>query len=128
MFSKEPTVNDEAYLKTWNTYQSAWGPISEVERRELLGRSVSDEIVYTDPSSQVEGVDALVERIAASQKKFAGSRFQNDSFLEHHGQGLFKWTMYDVNGAVFVRGSSFGRFSENGRLVQATGFFEAPPG
>jgi hypothetical protein len=27
---------------------------------------------------------------------------------------------------VFVTGESFGRFGDDGRLVQATGFFEVP--
>lgn len=121
-------MNNQDHLNTWNIYQSAWGPVSEDERRERLSRSVSDTIVYTDPGSQVEGVDALATRIAASQEKFAGYTFRNDSFLEHHGQGLFHWTMYDASGAVFVKGSSFGRFGDDGRLVQATGFFEPPRG
>ena len=34
--------------------------------------------------------------------------------------------MYDGAGRVFVTGESFGRFGDDGRLVQATGFFEAP--
>ncbi len=118
-------MNSEAYLKTWNTYQAAWGPIPEAERRELLAQSVSDAIVYTDPASQVEGVQALAERIAASQERFTGYTFRNDDFLEHHGQALFHWTMYDATGAVFVRGASFGRFGGDGRIIQATGFFKA---
>ena len=118
-------MDSEACLKTWNRYQSAWGPMSDAQRRQLLEQSVANEIVYTDPASQVQGVEALVERIAASQAQYAGSHFQNDSFLEHHGQGLFHWTMYDAKGAVFVKGSSFGRFGDDGRLVQATGFFKA---
>ncbi len=32
-------MNDEACLKTWKTYQSAWGPIAEAERRKLLARA-----------------------------------------------------------------------------------------
>ena len=92
----------------------------------MLAQSVSDAISYTDPASQVEGVRALAARITASQARFPGCRFQNDSFLEHHDQALFNWTMYDADGAVFVKGSSFGRFGQDGRLVQATGFFKAP--
>jgi len=61
-------------------------------------------------------------RIAQSQQKFTGAYFRNDSFLEHHDQGLFLWTMYDKDGRAFVKGSSFGRFGTDGRLVQATGF------
>ncbi|MBR0857233.1 nuclear transport factor 2 family protein [Bradyrhizobium liaoningense] len=119
-------MNDEASLRTWNTYQAAWGPVSEAERRRLLEQSVAANCVYTDPGSQIEGRDALMIRIGQTQLKFPGAHFRNDSFLEHHEQGLFRWTMYDGIGRVFVKGESFGRFGEDGRLVQATGFFEVP--
>jgi SnoaL-like domain len=120
-------MNSETHLKTWNTYQRAWGPVDESERTELLRGSVSDDILYTDPASQTHGVQELIARIAQTQQKFAGAYFRNDSFLEHHDQGLFFWTMYDGEGRVFVKGSSFGRFGADGRLTQATGFFEVPP-
>ena len=119
-------MNSEACLKTWTIYQSAWGPMDEASRRELLAHSVSEDVVYTDPASQTWGVDELAKRIAQSQQQFSGASFRNDSFLEHHGQGLFQWTMYDGKGAAFVKGTSFGRFGEDVRLVQATGFFKAP--
>lgn len=119
-------MNSDMHLKTWNTYQRAWGPVQEAEREELLRASVSDDVVYTDPSSHTRGVQQLMNRIAESQRKFTGAVFRNDSFLEHHDQGLFLWTMYDGEGRVFVKGTSFGRFGADGRLVQATGFFEAP--
>ena len=119
-------MNSEIHLKTWNAYQRAWGPIHETEREELLRSSVSDNILYTDPSSQTHGLQELMVRIAQSQQKFTGAYFRNDSFLEHHDQGLFLWTMYDKDGRAFVKGSSFGRFGTDGRIVQATGFFEAP--
>ena len=121
-------MNNEAHLKTWNVYQSAWGPIDEEERRRLLRISVAEDILYTDPVSQVRGLEKLVARVGQSQERFAGAYFRNESFLEHHDQGLFHWTMYTKNGDVFVRGSSFGRFESDGRLVQATGFFAAPAG
>jgi hypothetical protein len=119
-------MNDPAHLKTWNVYQSAWGPVDEEERRRLLGISVADDMLYTDPVSQARGLGPLVARIGQSQERFAGAYFRNDSFLEHHDQGLFQWTMYTKNGDVFVRGTSFGHFGLDGRLVQATGFFAAP--
>jgi hypothetical protein len=50
-------MNDPAHLKTWNVYQSAWGPVDEEERRRLLGISVADDILYTDPVSQARGLD-----------------------------------------------------------------------
>ena len=119
-------MNSEIHLKTWNAYQRAWGPVHESEREELLGSSVSEDVLYTDPLSQIRGLQELKARIAESQRKFTGAYFRNDSFLEHHDQGLFLWTMYDREGCVFVKGSSFGRFGTDGRLAQATGFFEVP--
>jgi hypothetical protein len=119
-------MNSEIHLKTWNIHQRAWGPVHETEREELLRLSVSEDILYTDPSSQAHGLQELMARIAQSQQKFTGAHFKHDSFLEHHDLGLFRWTMYDGDGQVFVRGTSFGRFGDDGRLVQATGFFEVP--
>jgi SnoaL-like domain len=119
-------MNSEACLKTWNIYQSAWGPIDEAARRRLLQESVAVDCIYTDPVSQVHGIEALSTRIGQSQAKFPDAHFRNDSFLEHHGQGLFHWTMYDRNGSVFIKGSSYGRFGTDGRLLQMTGFFAAP--
>jgi SnoaL-like domain len=119
-------MNSEIHLKTWNAYQRAWGPVHESEREELLRLSVSEDVLYTDPSSQTHGLQELMARIAQSQAKFTGAYFENDSFSEHHDHGLFRWTMYDRDGQVFVRGTSFGRFGADGRLVQATGFFEVP--
>ena len=121
-------MNDEKYLKTWNAYQSAWAPISVAERRELLAKSVADNIVYTDPALQVDGVEALAERIGKSQEQFPGAHFRNDSFLEHHDQAIFQWTMLTGEGAEAVKGTSYARFGADGRLVQATGFFEAKKG
>ena len=115
-------------LKTWNIYQAAWGPVARDERRRLLEQSVAADCVYTDPTTQIEGRDALTARIDQTQLRFPGAHFRNDSFLEHHGQGLFRWTMYDAAGEVCVRGESFGRFGDDGRLVQATGFFAVPAG
>ncbi|HVX79159.1 MAG TPA: nuclear transport factor 2 family protein [Bradyrhizobium sp.] len=119
-------MNSEIHLKTWNAYQRAWGPVLETEREELLRSSVSDDILYTDPSSQIHGLHELMVRIAQSQRTFTGAYFRNDSFLEHHNEGLFSWTMYDKDGRVFVKGTSFGRFGADGRLVKATGFFAVP--
>src|ERR1700722_18546546 len=62
-------VNSEIHLKTWNAYQRAWGPVHETEREELLRSSVSDNILYTDPSSQTHGLQELMVRIAQSQQQ-----------------------------------------------------------
>ncbi len=71
-------MNSEIHLKTWSAYQRAWGPIHETEREELLRSSVSDNILYTDPSSQTHGLQELMVRIAQSQQKFTGAYFSRE--------------------------------------------------
>jgi hypothetical protein len=56
-------MNSEACLKTWNIYQSAWGPIDEAARRRMLQESVAVDCIYTDPVSEVHGIEALSTRI-----------------------------------------------------------------
>ena len=123
---KGKNMQDEARLRTWNAYQSAWGPIDEAKRQALLTESVSDDIAYADPGSQAQGKAELLQRIRKSQEQFPGARFQNDAVISHHDQALFQWTMYDGQGKVAVKGQSYARFGSDGRLVQATGFFKAP--
>ena len=117
-------MNGGRHMEIWNVYPSAGAPIGDAERRERLGRSVAGDILYTDPVSQTQGIDALVGRIGESQRRFPGAHFRNDSFFEHHDQGLFHWTMLDSEKAEVVKGTSYARFGAEGKLVQATGFFE----
>lgn len=115
---------NEAYLSTWKTYQAAWSNISAEERKTLLDASVSTNCVYTDPTDECHGIPALIAHIERSQQKYPGASFRNDRFLHHHDQGLSEWTMFNGDGKTVATGTSYARFSEDGKLIQATGFFE----
>jgi SnoaL-like protein len=119
-------MNSDSRLNIWTAYQAAWGPVTDEARQKILAESVDDDFLYTDPTTQLQGRNALMARIALTQQTYHGAHFRNDSFLAHHDQGLFHWTMYDRDGRALVKGTSFGRFGADGRLVQATGFFEVP--
>ena len=117
-------MTDEAKLTAWTDYQAAWSDISDEERRALLGRSVAESCVYSDPTSNCDGVEALICHIKQSQKKMPGARFQNDEFLDHHEHGLSEWTMFDGKGTKVTTGTSYARFGADGLMTQMTGFFE----
>ena len=117
-------MTDKAKLAAWTDYQAAWSDIPEDERRALLGRSVAERCVYSDPTSSCDGFEALIGHIEQSQKKMPGARFQNDKFLDHHEHGLSEWTMFDGKGAKVTTGTSYARFGGDGRMTQMTGFFE----
>jgi hypothetical protein len=117
---------DETYLSTWNTYQAAWSDITPTERQKLLSSSVAENCVYTDPTDECHGHKELISKIERSQQRRPGVSFKNDKLLTHHAQGLSNWTMYDAKGGVILRGMSYARFGEDGRLTQMSGFFEPP--
>jgi len=117
-----------AYVSTFELYQSAWSSsLSPAERQPRLDRSVAEDCVYTDPGSECHGHAELIVKIEDSKQRFPGALFRNDSCLEHHAQALFNWTMFDGQGDEFVKGTSYVRFGEDGRLSHMTGFFNAAP-
>ena len=117
-------MHTESKTDIWNTYQSAWSDIAADQRGARLAKSVAENCVYSDPIDHCEGVDALIAHIEYAQEKVPGARFRNGEFLDHHDQGLSKWTMLDGKGTVVATGTSYARFGPDGRLTQITGFSE----
>ena len=116
---------NDAYLSTWETYQSAWADQTPAERRALLEQSVAESCVYTDPTGLCCGRDELIARIERTQVHFPGASFENTAFADHHDQGLSHWTMHGADGETIAAGISYARFGEDGRLTTMTGFFDA---
>lgn len=119
-------MSDPDRLDTWNTYQSAWSAIPDRERRDLLTRSVASDCRYSDPQSELEGLDALIVKIEQSQAATPGASFRNDQLTTFDDQGLSEWTMYGSDGSALVQGASHARYGEDGRLTHMTGFFKRP--
>ena len=116
-----------ARLATFETYQSAWrSNISPAERQRRLEASVAEDCAYCDPGFECRGYAELLVKMDHSKQHFPGATFRVDSFLEHHGQAVANWTMFDGRGEEFVTGASHVRFGEDGRLTHMTGFFEPP--
>lgn len=127
VFLERPMPN-EAYLSTWKTYQSAWSDVGDAERKRLLQASVSENCIYADPiTDERHGHAELIEKIRNSQASYPGVSFRNDQLTDYGDQGLSEWTMYGANGAELLRGASYARFGEDGRLTRMSGFFK-PPG
>jgi hypothetical protein len=116
-------MDNQAYLDTWTAYLKAWSSVSPAKRETLLSGSVSENCVYTDPTSECRGHSELIYRMERSQQRYPGAYFNNEKLICHHAQGLFSWTMCDAAGSVLTPGWSFAHFNAEGRLVQTSGFF-----
>ncbi|MBE7216836.1 MAG: nuclear transport factor 2 family protein [Caulobacteraceae bacterium] len=113
-------------LAVWTTYQSAWSAIPDAERRDRLARSVASDCAYADPQTELQGLEALVEKIAQSQAATPGASFRNDRLTDYGDQALSEWTMLGPKGERLVQGASHARFGADGRLTRMTGFFRRP--
>lgn len=109
-------------------YVAAWNEADEGKRRALLEKGWADDGVYTDPTAQVSGREALVQHLGKLIQKFPDHQVLLTSGVdEHHGRLQFTWTRVGPDGRSIRNGIDFGELAADGRLLQITGFFGPPP-
>jgi hypothetical protein len=112
-------TNDERQL--WDDYASCWSAEPAV-RIGALAAVTTDEIVYRDPTTEVNGRTGLAAYMTGFAGAFPGHRFRIDDVLAHHGRSLARWTQLDANGEAVTAGMSTA-LHQDGRLAEVTGFF-----
>jgi hypothetical protein len=84
--------------------------------------------IYSDPTAQVSGREALVQHLGRLIEHFADQRVLLTSGIdEHHGLLQFTWARVGSDGRKIRKGIDFGEVGADGRLVRITGFFGPPP-
>ncbi|QBD79641.1 nuclear transport factor 2 family protein [Ktedonosporobacter rubrisoli] len=110
------------------TYVSAWAETDEGVRRALLKTCWADEGIYSDPTGEAVGREALLHHIAGFLKQSNGYRILCTSGAdEHHSRIRFTWALVDSEGRRVSDGIDFGEVGPDGRLTRITGFFGPPP-
>ena len=107
----------------WNDYLEAYGNVLPEERRRLLQKSLSDDVVSTNPAEETEGFEGLLVHVEQFQQRLPGAYFKLNKLLFHHEQALAEWTLYKSDGSALRTARTYGRFDGQGRLKQLTGFF-----
>jgi hypothetical protein len=108
----------QAYLEAWNEPDPAM-------RLALLGESVTDDVHYTDPTVNAEGIEALDTTIAGFLEMFAGSTLVATSTPDSYGDEMrYGWAIEDEGGNVLLSGIDVVRVADDGRLVRVVGFFD----
>jgi hypothetical protein len=106
-------------------YGEAWVAVDEPERRALLEVAWAPDAVYCDPLDRLEGRDALVRHIGATQVAMAGGRIAVTSTpVRHHDSAFFRWTMTDAAGATVLTGFDVVQLDADGRIARLHGFFD----
>ncbi len=113
-----------------NAYTGAWNERDEGARRTLLERAWADDGVYTDPSADVQGRDALIKHTGefANNPDMKGFSLKRTSGVDvHHNVLRFDWALLDAAGKTVIAGIDFGVLADDGRLQSITGFFGPMP-
>lgn len=120
----------ESVVGIVDAYTGAWNESDEGARRTLLERAWADDGVYTDPSAEVEGRDALIKHTGefANNPEMKGFSLERISGVDvHHNVLRFDWALKDADGKTVIAGIDFGVLADDGRLQSITGFFGPMP-
>ncbi len=116
-------MTKDAAEEIWKLYLETYGHIPPEERRRLLEQTVSDDIVSTNPGDEFKGLESLLVHIEQFQQRLPGAYFKLNKLLFHHEQGLSEWTLYKSDGTPLRTAHTYGRFNDQRRITQLTGFF-----
>ncbi|HET8912222.1 MAG TPA: hypothetical protein VFN23_12200 [Ktedonobacteraceae bacterium] len=110
------------------TYMSAWSETDDGERRALLEKCWNENGMYTDPTGDFIGREALCQHIGAFLRRYTGHHFLLASGVnQHHGWLRFGWVLIRPDGSKLMEGCDFGAVDANGRLQSIRGFFGPLP-
>ncbi len=119
-------MDSQSQRNTWETYTKSWSVAEASKRLQLFEQCLSPACVYTDPLMQATGYGPLSGYMTELHKSVPGVVFVTTDFTCHHDRSLTHWNMVDGKGNVLSKGASYGVYGTDGRLVQMTGFFDAP--
>ena len=108
----------------WQRYARIWSS-EPSQRASELAACLAEGCVYCDVNGTQEGREALSRYMGGFQEAVKGGSFEILSVIHHHNRMLAEWRLVGANGAVLQTGRSFATASEDGRLLNITGFFDA---
>lgn len=109
-------------------YIAMWNETDPARRHALIQRLWTEDATHLDPTTGVEGRDAIDGLVRTVQARFPGHRFERTSEVDsHNGRLRFSWALAPDRGAPALSGTDFGAVSEDGRLRNVTSFFDASP-
>ncbi len=116
-----------ALEETLFAYIAAWSESDEERRRALLERAWEENGIYSDPTVEAQGREALVQHIGAFLRRYPGYRtLLTSGVSRHHSYFRFSWVVVKPDGERVFEGVDFGETGPQGRLRRITGFFAIP--
>jgi hypothetical protein len=103
-------------FKTYQTYLSAWSAIPDIERERLLRESVSEAIVFTNPTQTRRGVPDVIAHLRGFQVRSPGGSFRMNEMLGWDTHGIATWQFVDGQNQPGFWGYDVLAFDGQGRI------------
>jgi SnoaL-like domain len=125
------------YQDVTASYLAVWNETDPAAREGLAAKLFTEDVRYTDPLLDVQGVAALAAAIGAAQRQFPGWRFRGAGPADgHHNQVRFGWELGPADtgpadagpDAAPVAGFDVAVLSDDGRISLVLGFLDRVPG
>ncbi len=123
-----PARSADSLTQTVSTFLTAWTTRDPAQRLRHLQAACTGDVLYRDPVTRVEGIEALSDHITALTSQFPGQRIVLTSDVDaHHDVARFGWTAYDTAGRAALHGTNTVELTDNGLLLEITAFFGPLP-
>jgi hypothetical protein len=109
----------------WAIYANAWRDVSPEERQRLLNACLVDDVTFTSPDNNDQGIANFTPVLEKFQNTYPGAYFDTTDLIVQNNQSLAIWTMNDRAGTVLLNGYSYARYGNEGRIVHLAGFWHA---
>lgn len=126
------------YQDVTASYLAVWNEADPAARLGLAAKLFTEDVRYTDPLLDVQGVTALADAIGVAQQQFPGWRFRGAGPADgHHQQVRFGWALGPADAAgpdaagsdaAPVAGFDVAVLTDDGRISQVLGFLDRVPG
>ncbi len=114
------------FQNTWEIYTSSWKANSAEEKKAIFNKCLGFDCEYNDPSVKIQGWDALIATMQAFHQVVPGGHFETTYFLAHSDKSIARWNMKSSDDQIIGEGISYGEYTNGGKLISITGFFETP--
>ena len=116
-------MTDTQFQGIFEAYLDAFAATSLAEQERLLRSSVAEDVVFTNPGVEGQGLQNLLRHISVFQEHFPGHRFRVNWFRQQHGQMLAEWAQVGEDGGELVTAHSYGRLNEFSVIAHLAGFW-----
>ena len=108
---------------TFQRYLDAFAATSQAEQERLLHSSVAEDVAYTNPGVEGQGLRKLCSTSACSKSAFQVNTSESTGSGNSMGNCCREWTQVGQDGEDLVTAHNYGRLNELGRTAHLAGFW-----